>query len=76
MGVCQGIGIRPEDQSKLFQNFQRSDMQKKYDVTGLGFVSECVQILVEAHSGYIWVESTLGEGSTFYFTLLLACARA
>ena len=68
----QGIGIKPEDQSKLFQSFQRLDVQKKYDIAGVGLGLRVCQILVEAHTGRMRVESTPDKGSTFYFELPVA----
>jgi PAS domain S-box-containing protein len=63
----QGVGIAPEDQERLFQAFGRVESSIKG--TGLGLV--VCKRLVEAHGGRIWVESKLGEGSTFYFTIPL-----
>jgi K+-sensing histidine kinase KdpD len=68
----QGIGITPENQSKLFQRFQRLDIQKRYGIAGVGLGLRVCQILVEAHSGHIWVESTPDKGSTFYIALPIA----
>ncbi|MDP3879493.1 MAG: ATP-binding protein [Dehalococcoidales bacterium] len=65
----QGIGISPEDQTRLFQSFQRLDVQNKYDIAGVGLGLKVCHILVEAHGGHIWVESTPGKGSTFCLTL-------
>ncbi len=65
----QGIGIKPENQSKLFQSFQRLDVQTRYDIAGVGLGLRVCQILVEAHAGRIWVESTPNKGSTFHFAL-------
>ncbi len=65
----QGIGIKTEDQSKLFQSFQRLEVQNKYNISGVGLGLRVCQIIVEAHGGRIWVESTPGVGSTFYFAL-------
>jgi K+-sensing histidine kinase KdpD len=67
-----GIGIQPEDQTKLFQRFQRLDVKKRYDISGVGLGLRVCQILVESHSGHIWVESTPGKGSTFYIALPVA----
>jgi signal transduction histidine kinase len=64
-----GIGIAPEDCSRVFQSFEqvhRGDT-RKYGGTGLG-LSIC-KALVEMHGGDIWVESTLGQGSTFSFRI-------
>lgn len=65
-----GIGIDPKHQPRIFQAFFRSDTQGKYKGSGLG-LAICQQV-VEQHRGRIWVESQLGEGSRFYFTLPLA----
>jgi signal transduction histidine kinase len=65
----QGPGIRPEDQGKLFGAFQRVGTQPTggESSTGLG-LSICKKI-VELHGGTIGVESEVGRGSRFYFTL-------
>ncbi|MBI4826416.1 MAG: GAF domain-containing protein [Nitrospirae bacterium] len=66
-----GIGIAAEDMGKLFQPFQQIEhhLSKKYEGTGLG-LSLCKQF-VELHGGRIWVESEVGKGSRFVFTLPL-----
>lgn len=64
-----GIGIEPKHQPRIFQAFFRSDTQGKYKGSGLG-LAICQQV-VEQHQGRIWVESQLGEGSRFYFSLPL-----
>jgi PAS domain S-box-containing protein len=68
----QGIGISAVDQARLFQPFQRLDQTAVESVKGIGLGLVVCQRLVEAHGGRIWVESWLGEGSTFYFTLPLS----
>lgn len=62
-----GIGIDPANFDRIFQVFQRIETVKNYPGTGLG-LSICKKI-IERHGGKIWVESELGSGSTFYFTL-------
>ena len=62
-----GIGIDPQDFARLFKIFQRLHSREKYPGTGIG-LAVC-QRIVERHGGRLWVESTLGNGATFYFTL-------
>jgi signal transduction histidine kinase len=69
-----GIGIAPEDQERIFQAFRQLDssLSRRYEGAGLGLA--LARQLVELQDGRIWVESGLGEGSRFYFTLPLTPA--
>jgi PAS domain S-box-containing protein len=65
----QGRGIPPDKLDSIFERFQQVDSSdsRNHDGTGLG-LAICKSI-VQQHGGRIWVESVVGEGSTFYFTL-------
>jgi signal transduction histidine kinase/HAMP domain-containing protein len=67
--IDTGIGIRPEDQNKLFKPFSQVDsfFSKKFQGTGLGL--SLVKQIVHLHGGYVWFRSSPGEGSTFAFTI-------
>jgi signal transduction histidine kinase len=66
-----GIGISPEDQAKIFEEFRQvgGDYAHKTEGTGLGLT--LAKKFVELHGGKIWVESEVGKGSTFTFSLPL-----
>ncbi len=66
-----GIGMKPEDQEKIFKEFWQADssFSRKYEGTGLGLA--LTKRIVEMHGGNIWFESEYGKGSIFYFALPL-----
>jgi len=57
----------PQYANQIFEIFQRLHSMKEYSGTGIG-LSICKKI-IDQHGGHIWVESELGKGSTFNFTL-------
>lgn len=62
-----GMGIAEKHQTRIFQIFQRLHTQDEYPGTGIG-LAVC-QKIVQRHGGTIWIESTLDQGTTFYFTI-------
>jgi signal transduction histidine kinase len=65
----QGIGIPPQDSTRVFERFYRVANETTQQVDGVGLGLAVCWGIVEAHGGRIWVESTPGIGSTFNFTL-------
>lgn len=62
-----GIGIAAAHLDRIFEIFQRLHTQEQYPGTGIG-LALCERI-IERHGGRLWVESEIGQGSTFYFTI-------
>jgi|GEM_PF-2538071 len=73
-----GIGIPPEEQEKVFQPYYQVRQDKRHQVSrpdeerghaGSGLGLAIAKFLVELHGGKIWLRSTVGQGSTFFFSL-------
>jgi PAS domain S-box-containing protein len=65
----EGIGIPPDAIEKLFTPFNRIHTDKTQHIQGTGLGLSIVRQIIEMHHGKVWVESVLGKGSTFHFTL-------
>lgn len=65
----QGRGIPPEKIEAIFGRFQQVDASDSREKGGTGLGLAICRSIVQQHDGHLWVESTLGQGSTFYFTL-------
>ncbi len=62
-----GIGIDPKHQEQIFEVFKRLHTREEYPGTGIGL--SIAKKIIQQHGGQIWVESELGKGTTFYFTI-------
>jgi signal transduction histidine kinase len=70
--IDTGRGIAEDDYEKLFDKFQqKADVDVDSQNTGTGLGLSICKYIVEHHKGRIWVESEVGRGSTFSFTLPL-----
>lgn len=66
----QGVGVASADIPRIFERFYQAETTHKAEGLGLGLY--IARLIVEAHGGKIWVESEVGKGSAFSFTLPLA----
>jgi signal transduction histidine kinase len=69
-----GIGVAPDDQERIFEEFRQVGRERSREGTGLGLT--LTKRFVELHGGRIWLESTPGKGSTFTFILPMRRAAA
>jgi CheY-like chemotaxis protein/two-component sensor histidine kinase len=69
--IDTGIGISPEDQRKIFQPFTQIDSSSSRQYCGTGLGLALVKKTINLHQGDIWVESDIGKGSTFIFSIPL-----
>ncbi|MBC7236607.1 MAG: PAS domain-containing protein [Chloroflexi bacterium] len=68
-----GVGIAPETLPRIFERFYKGDPARSDGGAGLGLA--IAKHIVQAHGGRIWAESVEGQGSTFFFSLLIAGSK-
>jgi signal transduction histidine kinase len=71
----EGRGIPPENLESIFEQFQQVDASDSRQKGGTGLGLAICQRIIQQHQGQIWVESELGHGSKFYFTLPIALPK-
>jgi len=64
-----GIGIPPADLPYVFDKFYQAKREEERRIEGTGLGLSIVKSVVEQHGGQVWVESALGQGSTFFCSL-------
>jgi two-component system phosphate regulon sensor histidine kinase PhoR len=67
-----GIGIPESDLERIFERFYRVDAARSREAGGTGLGLAIARHIVDAHSGRIWVESAIGQGSRFHFSVPVA----
>jgi two-component system phosphate regulon sensor histidine kinase PhoR len=67
-----GIGIPQAEQERIFERFYRVDAARSREAGGTGLGLSIARHIVEAHAGHLWVESAVGEGSQFRFSIPVA----
>jgi len=67
----EGHGIAPHDQERLFDRYYRIESDQTQNVSGFGLGLYLSAEIIQRHNGKVWVESEMGKGSTFYFSLPL-----
>ncbi|WP_342648612.1 ATP-binding protein [Mucilaginibacter sp. CSA2-8R] len=67
----EGMGVKPQDQAHLFDRFYRVENKHTLTISGFGIGLYLCAEIIHMHKGQIGLESKIGEGSTFYFTLPL-----
>jgi len=65
----EGMGIKPQDQEKLFDRYYRIENMDTQAISGFGLGLYLSAEIIQRHNGKVWVESEMGKGSTFYFSL-------